>query len=84
MQTLFTGDPSTTVQYFPRVSIKIHCCRYWWLKNWEYSTLSFPFWRIYHNTGVATSTSEILNIGLAITSSVCESLNCRVIPTMAL
>ena len=25
----------------------------------------------------ATSTSEILNIGLAITSSVCESLNCR-------
>lgn len=52
MQTLFTGDPSTTVQYFPRVSIKIHCCRYWWLKNWEYSTLSFPFWRIYHNTGV--------------------------------
>lgn len=42
MQTLFTGDPSTTVQYFPRVSIKIHCCRYWWLKNWEY-TVRFRF-----------------------------------------
>ena len=50
MRTPFTGDPSTTVQYFPGLSIKIHCCRYWWLKNWEYSTLSFPFWRIYHNT----------------------------------
>ncbi|AVM52587.1 AraC-like DNA-binding protein [Bacteroides zoogleoformans] len=49
MQTSFTGDPSTTMQYFPGLSIKIHCCRYWWLKNWEYSTLSFPFWRIYHN-----------------------------------
>lgn len=57
MQTLFTGDPSTTVQYFPRVSIKIHCCRYWWLKNWEYSTLSFPFWRIYHNTELAVSSN---------------------------
>lgn len=50
MRTLFTGDPSNTMQYFPGLSIKIHCCRYWWLKNWEYSTLSFPFWRIYHNT----------------------------------
>ena len=38
------------MQYFPGLSVKIHCCRYWWLKNWEYSTLSFPFWRIYHNT----------------------------------
>ena len=50
MRTSFTGDPSNTMQYFPSLSLKIHCCRYWWLKNWEYSTLSFPFWRIYHNT----------------------------------
>ncbi len=52
MRTSFSGDPSNTMQYFPAISIKIHCCRFWWLKNWEYGTLSFPFWRIYHNNKV--------------------------------
>lgn len=46
---LLTGDPSDIVQYFPRFSINVHCCRYWWLKKWEHNTLSFPFWRIYYN-----------------------------------
>lgn len=50
MSTSFSGDPSNTMQYFPGLSIKVHCCRYWWLKNWEYCTLSFPFWRIYYNS----------------------------------
>ncbi len=49
MNTSFTGDPSSTAQYFPQFSVNIHCCRYWWLKKWEHSTLSFPFWRIYYN-----------------------------------
>lgn len=49
MNTNFTGDPSNTAQYFPQFSVNIHCCRYWWLKKWEHSTLSFPFWRIYYN-----------------------------------
>ncbi len=44
-----TGDPSDISQYFPRFELKLHCCRYWWLQNWEFGELSFPFWRIYHN-----------------------------------
>ena len=43
------GDPSDVSQYFPGFSLKVHCCRFWWLKNWEFGELSFPFWRIYHN-----------------------------------
>lgn len=49
MDTSFTGDPSSIAQYFPQFSVNIHCCRYWWLKKWEHTTLSFPFWRIYYN-----------------------------------
>ncbi len=43
------GDPSCFKQYFPRLSADIYCCRFWWLKKWEYNILSFPFWRIYYN-----------------------------------
>lgn len=44
------GDPSDVVQFFTKYEIQIHCCRYWWLQNWEFNDLSFPFWRIYHNS----------------------------------
>lgn len=43
------GDPSEVSQQFPRFDLQLHCCRYWWLQNWEFMELSFPFWRIYHN-----------------------------------
>ncbi|WP_163324571.1 AraC family transcriptional regulator [Draconibacterium mangrovi] len=43
------GDPSDVVQLFPNYNIQLLCCRHWWLENWEYSELSFPYWRIYHN-----------------------------------
>lgn len=43
------GDPSNVLQKFPNYSVKIHCCRYWWLENWEFNELSYPYWRIYHN-----------------------------------
>ncbi len=43
------GDPSDILQNFPNYNIKIHCCRYWWLKNWEFNELSYPYWRIYYN-----------------------------------
>lgn len=45
----YTGDPSSIKQHFPKFALQLHCCRYWWLKNWEHSELSFPYWRIYHN-----------------------------------
>ncbi|MBS2213664.1 helix-turn-helix transcriptional regulator [Carboxylicivirga mesophila] len=44
------GDPSEIIQVFPKYEIQIHCCRYWWLQNWEFNDLSFPFWRVYHNS----------------------------------
>ncbi|MBS2214014.1 helix-turn-helix transcriptional regulator [Carboxylicivirga mesophila] len=44
------GDPSEIIQVFPKYEIQIHCCRYWWLQNWEFNNLSFPFWRVYHNS----------------------------------
>ncbi len=44
------GDPSEIHQSFPSYDLQLHCCRYWWLKNWEFRELSFPFWRIYHNS----------------------------------
>ncbi|MFV0507120.1 MAG: helix-turn-helix domain-containing protein [Bacteroidales bacterium] len=43
------GDPSDRVQIFPKYEVNLLCCRYWWLENWEFRDLSFPFWRIYHN-----------------------------------
>jgi len=43
------GDPSDILQVFPRYNLQLHCCRYWWLQNWEFKELMFPYWRIYHN-----------------------------------
>ncbi len=43
------GDPSDILQMFPRFNLQLLCCRYWWLKHWEFRELSFPYWRIYHN-----------------------------------
>lgn len=43
------GDPSDILQVFSEFNIKLLCCRYWWLKHWEFNELSFPYWRIYHN-----------------------------------
>ncbi len=44
------GDPSDVLQLFPKYNLQLHCCRYWWLKSWEFKELSFPYWRIYHNS----------------------------------
>jgi len=44
------GDPSDVLQLFPRYHLQLLCCRYWWLKKWEFKELAFPYWRIYHNT----------------------------------
>ncbi|MBK3519396.1 AraC family transcriptional regulator [Carboxylicivirga marina] len=44
------GDPSDILQLFPKYNLQIHCCRYWWLQQWEFNELSFPYWRIYHNS----------------------------------
>ena len=49
MEKYYTGDPSEIIQSFHNVNLQIHCCRYWWIKNWEHKELSFPFWRIYNN-----------------------------------
>ncbi len=43
------GDPSDVLQLFPRFNLQLLCCRYWWLKHWEFRELSFPYWRVYHN-----------------------------------
>ncbi|MFD1630807.1 helix-turn-helix domain-containing protein [Pseudopedobacter beijingensis] len=42
-------DPSEIIQVFNDVNIKLLCCRYWVLDEWECNDLSVPFWRIYHN-----------------------------------
>ncbi|SMO69777.1 Helix-turn-helix domain-containing protein [Saccharicrinis carchari] len=44
------GDPSDVLQLFPNYNLQLHCCRYWWLQHWEFKELSFPYWRIYHNS----------------------------------
>jgi AraC-like DNA-binding protein len=49
MEKVYTGDPSEIIQSFPNFNLGMHCCRYWWIKNWEHKRLSFPFWRIYNN-----------------------------------
>ncbi|MDR2920498.1 MAG: AraC family transcriptional regulator [Tannerella sp.] len=49
MKERYTGDPSEVIQSFPQFNLQMHCCRYWWIKNWEHKELSFPFWRIYNN-----------------------------------
>jgi len=43
------GDPSDEMQLFPRFNLQLLCCRYWWLRNWEFGELSYPYWRIYWN-----------------------------------
>ncbi|ADY52623.1 transcriptional regulator, AraC family [Pseudopedobacter saltans DSM 12145] len=43
-------DPSQIIQVFNDVNIKLLCCRYWVLDEWECNDFSAPFWRIYHNT----------------------------------
>lgn len=43
------GDPSDVLQLFPQINLQLLCCRYWWLKNWEFGELSYPYWRIYWN-----------------------------------
>lgn len=43
-------DPSEVKQIFNDVNIKLLCCRYWVLEEWECNDFSAPFWRIYHNT----------------------------------
>ena len=42
-------DPSEIKQEFSNPQIKLLCCRYWILSDWQCSDLSVPFWRIYHN-----------------------------------
>ena len=43
------GDPSDVLQLFPRFNLQLLCCRYWWLKHWEFRELTFPYWRVYQN-----------------------------------
>ena len=43
------GDPSNIIQLFPSYKLQLLCCRYWWLRKWEFRELSFPYWRIYWN-----------------------------------
>lgn len=43
-------DPSGIKQEFTGINMKLHCCRYWKLKHWEFHNMSFPFWRLYYNT----------------------------------
>jgi len=42
-------DPSEIRQEFSDVHIRLLCCRYWILEDWQCMDLSVPFWRIYHN-----------------------------------
>jgi AraC-like DNA-binding protein len=50
-------DPSGIKQHFTDIGIKLHCCRYWKLNEWEFSDLSFPFWRLYYNSIEGASVS---------------------------
>jgi len=43
------GDPSDVLQLFPRFNLRLLCCRYWWLRKWEFKELAYPYWRIYYN-----------------------------------
>ncbi len=48
-------DPSDIRQSFLDINIRLHCCRYWMIKEWECANMAFPFWRLYYNTfGKAT------------------------------
>ncbi|MBE8719273.1 helix-turn-helix domain-containing protein [Sphingobacterium pedocola] len=43
-------DPSAIRQKFREINIKLLCCRYWIVEEWECFDLSVPFWRIYYNS----------------------------------
>jgi AraC-like DNA-binding protein len=51
------ADPSTIEQHFIPIHPEVHCCRYWKLNEWEYTNMSFPFWRLYYNTISGASVS---------------------------
>lgn len=42
-------DPADTKQTFSDIQLKVHCCRYWMLEEWECVNMAFPFWRLYYN-----------------------------------
>lgn len=44
-----SGDPSSIQQSFENINVIVHCCRYWWMKQWKHQRLSFPYWRLYWN-----------------------------------
>ena len=44
-----SGDPSNVQQSFENIDLNVHCCRYWWMKQWKHQRLSFPYWRLYWN-----------------------------------
>ena len=44
-----TGDPSSNVQSFVAINMKVLCCRYWLLDLWDCHDMVFPYWRIYWN-----------------------------------
>lgn len=44
-----SGDPSIIQQSFENIDLNVHCCRYWWVKQWKHQRLSFPYWRLYWN-----------------------------------
>lgn len=44
------GDPSDVLQLFPKYNLQLLCCRHWWLQKWEFMELSYPYWRVYHNS----------------------------------
>lgn len=43
------GDPSVIQQTFSSVRLKLWCCRFWQLQNWNTTDMAFPYWRIYWN-----------------------------------
>jgi len=43
-------DPSGIKQQFSDIGLRLHCCRYWKLNEWEFNDLSLPFWRLYYNS----------------------------------
>ncbi len=45
----YKGDPSDAIQSFTPYNLNLLCCRYWWLKRWEFRELAFPYWRVYYN-----------------------------------
>ncbi|MET3115253.1 AraC-like DNA-binding protein [Pedobacter sp. CG_S7] len=58
-------DPSESLQDFKDLNIKLFCCRYWVLEEWECNDLKVPFWRMYHNS-VAGSTIKYKNQTIAL------------------